>query len=324
MKKLMGMMALLLIVAMTVVGCGSNPSSEGNEAADEPGKPANLTVLAGTAGGSWMPIGAAVAEIFSDNGVKANSEQGGGVSNVTAISRGEGDIGFTMTIIPSIARAGEQPFDGVYDNVAGLAVLFPNFNHVMVGPEVNSLEDLKGKGFVTQPVGHATQVAFRDLLAAYGMTEDDLKLTRGSQTEGVELMKDGHVIGLTATTAAPGGSLTELATSKDIKFLGVDDEHLAKLKEINDGYVRTNLKPNTYPGQTEEVQGVGTDTVLIVRKDMSDEEVYWITKTLAENIQKLKDSHACMADLTLEQMASVTGVSMHPGAQKYWDEVLNK
>ena len=310
----------IIVLCVALVGCG------GAKETDKPKGLTSITVATGSPGGSWFPIGAAIAEIFSNNGIKANAEPGGGVSNVVMVSDGKADIGLTNSMIPTEAFQGNKPFEKKYENIAGLAFIFPNFQHVIVSANsgVNDISDLKGKPFADQPVGTATQMGFRDLLSTIGLTESDLKMTYCSQQEGAEMLKDNHVIGMTAFTGPPTGAITELATSKEIKFLDVSDEMMKKLNQKNSGYVRDIMPANTYPKQTKEVKGVGSPTILIVRKDMPDDQAYLITKLLVENIAKLNSAHNSLKSLTAEKMSQVSGLPIHPGAAKYYKEVLKK
>lgn len=288
--------------------------------AQEP--PTNLTLRSGVAGGSWFPIGASLIEVLNKAGARGNAEPGGAAGNLIALDQGQIDLGLTMTVLPELARNATDPFPSAIDSARGIAVVFPNFAHVMVRDDagIASIADLAGKDFAGQPVGTGTQIVFSDMLQAYGLSEDDLELTRGGQGHGADMVRDRQVVGLTATTAAPSGTLTELASVHKMSFLPVDDAHFEKMREINSGYVRSTLPAGLYNGQDADVPGVGTDTILVVHKDMSDDDAYWITKTLVENIGALNASHASMRGLTPEGMAAVAGVELHPGARRYYEE----
>jgi len=288
--------------------------------------PKSVTLLCGVSGGTWFSIGSIVSEILRKAGTRSSVEIGGGVSNVIAIDHQDAELGMTMTITPPVAKKGEVPFKEKYEDVMGVCTLFKNFAHIMVSEAsgINSIDQLKGRKFASQPVGTSTQQAFNDILSVYGLSENDLKIARGGQGEGAALVKDRHVVGQTATTAAPSATLSEVAMFTPMKMLPISDEKYEELAKINNGYVRTSLPAETYAGQDEDVPGVRVDTILIVNKNMSEEEVYWITKTLVENIEELRVAHASMKDLTVEEMSKVGGVEIHPGAKKYYEEVLGK
>lgn len=312
-----------MAAALILFGFCTSCAPEKPEVPTEITPPESISIATGVTGGTWYGIGAVLAEIFRKEGVPSTAEIGGGASNAITIDRGEAELGMVQTIIPELARQGKVPFEEKYENFAGVGVLFKNFVHILVTKEsgVTSIEELKGKEFVSQPVGQGTQVAFSNVLQAYGLSEEDLLLARGSQSEGAALVKDRHAIGLTATTAAPGATLAEMALFLPMRFLEVSDDAFEKLVKINSGYVRMVLPAGTYPGQEEDVLGLRTDTILIVNTDMPEEEVYWITKTLVEHIEDLQAAHSSMADLTVEDFAAVAGLELHPGARKYFEEI---
>ena len=161
-----------------------------------------------------------------------------------------------------------------------------------------------------------------DVLSVFGLTEDDLDIRRGGQSEGAQLMKDEHVVGHTATTTAPSGTFIELFQTKPVKMLPLKEADILRITQANPGMRRMILPAGTYPNQDEDVLGVGVDRMWVIRKDMPDDEVYWITKTFVENLDEFKQAHAAMASLTVEKMAAMKGIEIHPGAKRYYDEVL--
>lgn len=288
--------------------------------ADE--KPDQITIFSGRAGGSWYGMGGGLAKIFIDNGVKSSAEVGGGISNLAMVGAGKGELGFSMSIVPRMGRLGMAPFKSKVTNIMAIAQLSANKVHIVVSKSsgVNSIADLRGKKFATQPVGNVTTEAFKAVLAAKGMTESDLNLTRGGQGYGAKEMKDRRIVGFTATTTPPSPALAEIAQSIDVKFLGIDDETFALMKKANPGFVRDTLKAGTYRGQTEAVPTAATAMIIVVNEAMPDAQAYWIAKTMSENLSKMRNIHKAWSKLTVKGLASVTGVELHPGAAKYYRE----
>lgn len=333
---LLATLVFLLLILIVAAGCTDNqtPASDSTddvadssqeEPVTEEGSVVDidtLTVAAGVTTGSWYPIGAAISEIYARYGIKSNCEAGGGISNVVLVSDGDIDIGMTTSTIPTLAFSGEYPFEGVYDNIAGLCYIFDNFLHVFVADDsdIQSIPDLRGTTFSNQAVGTTTQMAFVNLLETYGMTEQDMTIQVGGQGEGADQVKDNIAVGVTALTAAPSGTFTELAISKPVRLLEFGDDVLEKMQAINSGYVKQILSANTYQGQTEDLEGIGSPLILIVAKDADEDTVYTMLKYLVDNIEVLQQSHSSMAELTVEKMADVQGIDLHPGAQKFWDE----
>ncbi len=285
-------------------------------------KPDQITIFSGRAGGSWYAMGGGLAKIFIDNGVKSSAEVGGGISNIAMVGAGKGELGFSMSIVPRMGRLGMAPFKSKVTNVKAIAQLSANMVHIVVSKSsgVNSIADLKGKKFATQPVGNVTTEAFKAVLATKGLSESDLNLTRGGQGYGAKEMKDRRIVGFTATTSPPSPALAEISQSIDVKFLGIDDATFAAMKKDNPGFVRDAIPAGTYRGQTEAVPTAATAMIIVVNETMPDAQAHWITKTISENLAKMQKIHKAWSKLTVKSLASVTGIELHPGAAKYYKE----
>ncbi|MGE0724614.1 MAG: TAXI family TRAP transporter solute-binding subunit [Alphaproteobacteria bacterium] len=290
--------------------------------ADDGKKPQQVTIFTGPQGGSWYAMGGGFAKLFSDSGVRANAEVGGGISNVAVVSQGRGELGFTMSIVPRVAEEGQEPYKQKITNVRGIAGLGPNLVHIVVAASsgVTTVKDLKGKKFASQPVGNVTTEAFKAVLAANGMSEADLDLTRGGQGYGAAQLKDRRIIGFTATTLPPSPAFSEAAQSVPVVFLPIDDATLAKMRESNPGYTRAVIKAGTYNGQAADVPTASTDLLIITRAETPEPEAYWMTKVLIEKIADLRKIHSSLGDLTPKSMARTPGIALHPGAMRYYKE----
>lgn len=289
-------------------------------------KPSGITIVTGVTKGSWFPIGAVVADIFNKAGARASAEPGGGVGNIYAVSMGKAELGITTSNLPALAKEGSAPFKKPAEGFLGFCFLFPNFEHILVHKSagIETVADLKGKRFASQRLNTSSQVIFSDVLWAYGLSEADLKITRGSQGEGVELMKDRQVVGQTAATAPPSAAFVEVHTMLKVKLLPLSEDKINKLIQKNSGYVRAVLAKGTYPTQDQDVLGIGSDAILVVQENMPEDQVYWMAKTLIQNIGELRKAHATMKKLTVEQLSNVAGLKLHPGAAKAFKEALGK
>jgi uncharacterized protein len=305
-----------LCLSLTTIHAPRALAAEGQQ-------PSQLTILGGVSGGNDYVKAAGLAKILGEQGVTTNVETGGTIANVIQLDRGVAELGISMDFVPPLARAGGAPFPEAIEDTRGILLFSKSFTHVLATEEsgVTSIEELDGRSFATQPVGTGSQYAFASLLEAYGLTEDSLDLATGGQSYGANQIKDRNLIGMTATTAFPGGTISELCTSINIRFLEVDDAAFQKVKEINPGLVRVTLPAGTYAGQEEAVEGIGTGSILVASADMPEDEVYWITKTIVENLDALKEVHASLQGMTREKMVELGGVALHPGAERYYREI---
>jgi len=311
-------MSACVAAACLAIGLGAATSAHAQA------KPESVTFKTGSTGGSWYPIGAGLARILGQDGVKANIEQGGGNANLVSIARGDGDIGFGYTVTLPDAAAGVAPFAEKITNLRGIAILYTNVLQTIVSADsgVNTFADLKGKSFASQTQGNAATTIFDQMLHAYGLNgHDDLDVVvRGGPGHGANALKDRRAVGFQSVTTVPNAAMAEVAASLPIKVLPVSDEAFAKMKEINAGYVRATVPAGTYAGVDTDVLTLGTDTILFANEAFSDDAAYWIARILAERIDEVRAIHNAMESLTGEQMASIAGVEIHPGAARYYRE----
>jgi len=288
-------------------------------------KPESITIMGGGMGGGWYAMGAIMADIFMKNGVKSSVEIGYGGTNVIMLDRGEAELGFSTSTLLPLARRGEAPFDQKYENVAAIGQFGDAFGHLFVFQDsgIETMSDVKGKRIASQQPGSSNRISLDIILGAYGLTEEDVTISGSSQSEGAALIKDRHVDLFSAMAPVLSATVTEVARSLPVKLLEFSEEAVEKAIKINPGVYRKVLPANTYHNQPKDILGLGSTNALCVQKDMSEEEVYWITKVLVENIQDLKN-YAPLKNLTPEVMSQVSGVELHPGAKKYYDEILNK
>jgi TRAP transporter TAXI family solute receptor len=66
------------------------------------------------------------------------------------------------------------------------------------------------------------------------------------------------------------------------------------------------------------VPTVAVQAMLVVSNDLSDDVVYDVTKAIFENLDKV--THAKGKMIKAENAVKGTGIELHPGAKKYFDE----
>jgi uncharacterized protein len=286
----------------------------------------DLRLMTGPMGGSWVPLGGAIAEILkNDLGATIDVQPGAGITNVKAVEAGKADIGFANAVSAADAIAGVEPFtEGKAKNVRHLMTLYDQVFQMAATEDsgIRAVAELKGKSITTQATGNTGEQMTRHILQVNGLKYEDMsKVHLVNYNDSVNLIKDRHADFFSLVTTVPAPSLTELATARKMRVLGITDADLAKLKEINAGYVKTTIKKGSYEGQNEDIMSFGTYTHLVVSAQMTDEQVYAITKSLAANISKLGDVVSAMKGLDVKGMAADVGVPYHPGAEKYYKEV---
>ena len=81
------------------------------------------------------------------------------------------------------------------------------------------------------------------------------------------------------------------------------------------------LTGGEYRGQDTDVQTVTLQAVLYAKEDLADDVVYKLTKEMYENTDEIAKGHAKGKQISLEKALNGVTTPVHPGAQKYYDEV---
>ena len=249
---------------------------------------------------------------------------GGGIANVQGVQNGQADMGFANSISTVDAMNGRPPFEGEADNVCNLGTLYPQYFQIVAvegGPA--TVADFKGKRLATQPVGNTAEQVTRMVLDVGGLSYDDMEaVDYVSYSDGVSLMQDGNADIFTLGTTVPASAIMDLANSRDIQLVSLDDAFIEKMRERNPGFAALNIPAGSYPGQDKDVQAVGYATHVIARCDLDADVVYGILKAMWTNVDELKSIAGAMKGITLESMGRDNGVPMHEGAKRFYKEAM--
>jgi TRAP transporter TAXI family solute receptor len=291
-----------------------------------PASAQQVTMMTGPQGGSWVPLGGALKNMWEKAvpGLAMTVTPGAGVANVRGIDEGKAHIGLANSSTTVDGIAGRAPYPKKVTKVCQVANLYPQYFQVaaLADAKVNSYADLKGKSVVTQPKGNTAEVLTEAILKANGLSYQALSKAnfQASYTDAVSMMKDGHAQVMTLGTTAPASAVMDLASARDIKLVPVDDKTMAEMQKQNPGYIKRIIKAGTYPKQDKDVPVIGYSTHIVAACDLPEDVVYKITKAMAENVDDMAAVVKPIAGLTPKDMAIDIGVPFHKGATKYYKE----
>jgi TRAP transporter TAXI family solute receptor len=283
-----------------------------------------IRLMTGPQGGSWYPLGGAIANIADKAGVKVQVLPGAGIANVKAVEGGKADLGFGNSISTVDGVAGRAPFDTPTKNVCNVASLYPQYLQVVANADagIKSLADLKGKSIAVQPKGNTAEFISQQALEVYGLKYTDMsRVSYVSYTDAVSLMKDNNAQAFTLGTTVPASSIMDLASARDIQLVGIPDDKFQAMRKLNPGYTKLVIPAGSYPKQTQDVQTIGYATHVVARCDLDEKVVYDLLKGMTANKADLAAIASAMKDLTPKMMAEDIGVPLHKGAQRFYKEV---
>jgi TRAP transporter TAXI family solute receptor len=286
-----------------------------------------VTMMTGPQGGSWIPLGGALKNMWETAipGLQIQQQPGAGIANVRGIDEGKAQIALANSSTTVDGVEGRAPYPKKVTKVCQVANLYPQYFQVvaLADAKVNSFADLKGKTLVTQPKGNTAEILTGEILKINGMSYQSLNKAnfQASYTDAVDMMKDGHVQVFTLGTTAPASAVMDLASARDITLVPVDDKTMNELRKTNAGYTKITIKAGTYPKQDKDVPAIGYSTHIVAACDLPEDVVYKMTKTMAAHVGDMAAVVKPITGLTPKDMALDIGVPFHQGAVKYYKEV---
>jgi len=326
MKKFL-LLALAAMMVLSLAACSSGSSTEEEQQPQQQGEvetPQQLIIATGGTSGTYYPLGGGIAQIITDNtNVSATAQStGASVENMRLLQKGDVDLAFTQTDIADYASNGKLMFEGTkVENLQGIATLYYETIQIVLpaNSDVNSVEDLAGKRVSVGAPGSGTEANASQVLEVYGLTFDDLKTEYLSFGDSAQKIQDGNLDAAFVTAGAPTSAVTELSATKGVKILNLDQEKIAELSEKYPYYVGQTIPAGTYT-DVDEVQTVAVKAMLTVRKELSEDVVYDITKALFANTDQLATINAKAKSISLDTALEGLSLEIHPGALKFYKE----
>jgi uncharacterized protein len=285
-----------------------------------------ITFMTGPQGGSWIPLGGALKNLWEKAvpGLAIQETPGAGIANVRGVEENKAQVGFANSATTVDGVEGRAPYPAKTTHVCQVANLYPQYFQVVAlkDAHVKSFADLKGKSLVTQPKGNTGEILTGLVLKINGMSYGSLSKTnyQAAYTDAVGMMKDGHAQVFTLGTTSPASAVMDLASARDIDLVPVDEKTMSELHRMNPGYVKLVIKAGTYPKQDRDVAAIGYSTHIVARCDLPEKIVYEMTRAMATHIDDLAAVVKPIHGLTAKDMAVDIGVPFHKGAVKYYKE----
>ena len=286
-----------------------------------------VVIATGGTTGTYYAVGNALVTTIGDKlslSKLTAVDSGASKANVQLVTANQAQMSILQSDVLNYAHngsGGETMFDGAADkNSLWVAGVYNETVQLVTAPSITSIEDLKGKTVCVGDVGSGTALNAAQVLEAYGMTFDDIKVMYDSFSGGAEALKNGQCDAAFTVSGAPTPALTDLATAYNFNMPSLSDEAVSYLTTNYPFLVQDNLPANTYTCVADETVCVAVKAVFTASKDLSEDVVYEITKAMFDSQSELAGAQAKFGFLSPE--GAVAGsFDLHPGAEKYYKEI---
>ena len=286
-----------------------------------------LSIATAGTGGVYYPLGGGLAEVINQHvgGYAATAEvTGGSVENMGLIARGDADLAIALGDTVYQARNGTGRFEGQrLEMISGLASLYMNMVQIVTLADsgITTLSGLRGKRVSVGAPGSGTEVNTKAILAANGMSYDDIDEQRLNFNETADALANGDIDAGFWSVAAPTSAILNLATTQSIRMIELSDAEVAATRAADPIFVQTTLTSGTYTGVDGDVRVLGIPNVLVVSAEMPDDLAYTITRALFEHLGELSAIHPAAQQITVGFTLDSMPVPLHPGAARYFLEI---
>ena len=295
----------------------------------------DLIMTFGAETSSTYSMGIQIGEYFNEIApqIRSTVKTGAAGSNIELADAGQTVISHTQSDLIYAALEGTDSFTEKKENFRGVATVMESVFHLAVAKEapVNTLDEIIEQKYPLKisvgAQGSGIENLFRKILGSYDVTYEDIESWGGrieflSMSEAATLFKDDQLNAVTILAGVPYSGITEVATSRDIKFIEIPAHIIESMSDV--GYMKKDIPAGSYKGQDADVASLGVTISVIASADADEAVIYEITKFLnsEEGIQKLADVNAGYASYMKGPETGVAGigVELHPGAKRYYEE----
>ncbi|MBO0148226.1 MULTISPECIES: TAXI family TRAP transporter solute-binding subunit [Vibrio] len=316
-----------LAVAVTSFGIAANAAAEDR----------SYILATASTGGTYYPVGVALATLSKVKlapkhhfSLSAISSAGSG-ENVKLLNENEAQFAILQGLYGAWAWSGEGPYEksGRQEQLRSVSMLWQNVEHFIVRSDlaktgtVTDLNNLDGKKFSIGKKNSGTENSGRQIMKGLKVDPDKFNLAYMGYGGSASALQNGTIDGMNTPAGVPVGAVTQAfaALGQDISILSFTDE---QIKEANGNYnlwTKYEIPANTYPGLDKPITTIAQPNFLAVREDISEEDVYQLTKAIYENLPFLQGIHKATKAMAIEKAIAGLPVPLHPGAARYYKEM---
>ena len=290
--------------------------------AQELASPRRIALATASPGGVYLVYGQALAPILSralQIEVTAEATQGA-VQNVILLEKRQTMLAF-VNVGPSLQGwNGSDWAKGT--RYRSMRVMFPMYDttfqfvaHKRLGAK--SLDDFADLRIGGGPRGGTSGAYVEQVFKALGITA---VVRHGAWDNLGSQLRERELDGAAAAIGAPFPVLAQLDAQQFIDFIAPSPEQIAAVRKQIPEITPSTIAAATYRSLIKDYPTIGLYNFAVAHKDLSDDLVYRIVKTVFENQAELVKAHPVAKETVPENIERNTLFPLHPGALRYYRE----
>lgn len=247
----------------------------------------------------------------------------GSIENARAVVTGEIEAGLVQADVAAYAIRGEREFAAIPDSgkLRAIACLYAEKFQMVVrrDAEIETFRDLRGKRISVDEPGSGTRQVTDIVLAAYGLTEEDLQPQYLKPVFTEDKMRGGELDGFAMMAGAPMAAVTRLLPV-GLRLLAIDPETAGKINRTYPYLTPGRIDGDIYPG-IAEIPTIEVYALFVVSSDMPGDRAFALTEALFSPTTRelLTQGHQQGRNITKESATNGLSIPLHPGAKRFFD-----
>ena len=285
-----------------------------------------LNYATGGTSGTYYGFSGVIANVLNEKlkdtlNLKVESA-GASKANIQMLQSGDADIAIVQNDVMYYAYTGTDLFAGgaPITDFSAVASCYPEYVQILAKKDITSIADLAGKRVSVGDAGSGTEFNAKQILGAYGLSFDDIKVSNQSFADSADSLKNGTIDAAFVVAGYPTTAVTELATNFDFNLLPIDDEHAAKLQADYGFYYYGVIPGGTYSPVADDVPAVAVMATIVASNKVSEDVIYAFVKGLFDYKDDITAGHVKGSELDLNTAVSGVSIPWHAGAAKFYTE----
>jgi TRAP transporter TAXI family solute receptor len=275
-------------------------------------------------GGMYYPFANAFTELASKDETGINwkvKSTAGSAANLRLLSDNYIELGIAQADLIEDAYYGKGSFhSGKYRGYKAVASLYPEACQIVVrkDSDITSLDDLEGKNVSVGEEESGTERNATQILEMCGLPDNLVNTKNLDYTDAADQLAEKKIDAFFCTAGICTTVIEELTKECDIRLLEIPESCRQKLKKAYSFYDDYVIPAGTYSGQTEDIQTISVQSVLLASSTLSEKTVQKLTASLFQHIKDIQYSISINLQLTPQEAVKGITIPFHPGAEAYY------
>ena len=304
--------AAVLLASLCAAACSSGQAAP---------RAQEITLLSGIAAGFTNDLVQRFNKGLPQTHITLQSSSGG-VAVVSSVDKGEGQLGLAQSDVTYLAyRRGIEKNLYPHKNLRAIAVLWINTFYVLVRADspFRSITDLKGRPVGVIRPGTSGEFSTRIVLDAHGMKYVDVKPIFEPTDTLMPMLAKREIDAVFSANPLMLDTIQTLSKTTPLRLLPIGRTEVNKLRSSYPFLRPVTVAAHKLAGQTQPIETLGSEWLLVCRSDLSEEVVYQLTREFFAQLPAMAKDYGEAALIDPDQ-APATPIPLHAGAARYYRE----